>query len=530
MRRPFCTIFGTFALVVSFAEPQESKPQPQSSETRASSDTTIINLLQQSHDIAQQFAVSRRIELLKRQAEMVSGLRPDLGREWANELSALSSQSKGNNRAFAHNDSLGILARQDPDRVLEILHSMSPEETEGNITTPGLQLATQVFTALVAREGATLLPTLEREAELMGARGPYPYGALGYAAMQATIKDWGRDNQHAIDVLQSVFEPAFVRYSQNPHDFLEDIEFGRMLEAFSGALPFDSVQPALHLLVNNLLAVKIKYEFETEVHTRDGRTAKVDNTIDAALLLFGMLINRDPELTRQLGSTRPELQTALEYAKAGRMAGMSISRRWPEDLAPGDPGEDIRMDALQLSHINTEAAIAKAEQLPGGDKRADTMLQVARDIAGDHPERAGELIAEVQRGNKTIDVGIQLNMISAQAFVAAAQQNKDDLHQLLQGGFDVANHLVLEQQRASHNYSVAGLGPLVQIGIQNDPALTVTFIEGLPASYLKANLLLGAASALSMRTSLPLNSRPQQERENPISNPPLSVLHFVLVR
>jgi len=246
--------------------------------------------------------------------------------------------------------------------------------------------------------------------------------------------------------------------------------------------------------------------------------------------LFGMLINRDPELTRQLGSTRPELQTALEYAKAGRKAGMSISRRWPEDLAPGDPGEDIRMDALQLSHINTEAAIAKAEQLPGGDKRADTMLQVARDIAGDHPERAGELIAEVQRGNKTIDVGIQLNMISAQAFVAAAQQNKDDLHQLLQGGFDVANHLVLEQQRASHNYSVAGLGPLVQIGIQNDPALTVTFIEGLPASYLKANLLLGAASALSMRTSLPLNSRPQQERENPISNPPLSVLHFVLVR
>jgi hypothetical protein len=42
--------------------------------------------------------------------------------------------------------------------------------------------------------------------------------------------------------------------------------------------------------------------------------------------------------------------------------------------------------------------------------------------------------------------------------------------------------------------------------------LTVTFIESLSPSYLKAELLLGAASAVSMRRSLPFSSRPQQKK------------------
>jgi hypothetical protein len=43
--------------------------------------------------------------------------------------------------------------------------------------------------------------------------------------------------------------------------------------------------------------------------------------------------------------------------------------------------------------------------------------------------------------------------------------------------------------------------------------LTVSFIESLSPSYLKAELLLGAASALNMRRPLPFSSRPQQKNE-----------------
>jgi len=81
----------------------------------------------------------------------------------------------------------------------------------------------------------------------------------------------------------------------------------------SGGLPFDSVQPALRLLVKNLLATDTrKYQFVAEVHTTDGKSAKADNVIDTTMLVFGMLINRDTELVRELESNRPELQTILE--------------------------------------------------------------------------------------------------------------------------------------------------------------------------------------------------------------------------
>jgi hypothetical protein len=55
----------------------------------------------------------------------------------------------------------------------------------------------------------------------------------------------------------------------------------------------------------------------------------------------------------------------------------------------------------------------------------------------------------------------------------------------------------LHQQGRSGSPFVVGLGPLAQIGMQNDPELTTTFIEALPPSYVKAELLLGAASALA---------------------------------
>jgi hypothetical protein len=95
----------------------------------------------------------------------------------------------------------------------------------------------------------------------------------------------------------------------------------------AGGLPFDSVQPALRMLVKNLLATDThKYQFAAEVHTTNGKTAKADNSIDAAILVYGMLINRDPELVRELVSSRPELKTVLEYTKEGR---------WSSIVGPG---------------------------------------------------------------------------------------------------------------------------------------------------------------------------------------------------
>ena len=126
----------------------------------------------------------------------------------------------------------------------------------------------------------------------------------------------------------------------------------------SGGLPFDSVQPALRLLVKNLLATDTrKYRFVAEAYTTDGKSAKTDNSIDATVLVFGMLINRDPQLVRELESSRPELKTVLEYTKEGSSI---VGPARPEDMpSEEDPATEARMDAIDLSRRNPEAAIAK---------------------------------------------------------------------------------------------------------------------------------------------------------------------------
>ena len=69
---------------------QESKPQSSESGTISpgGADATILKLLQQSHDLDQQLPVWDRATLLARR------LRPDLGRDWADELFRLSPQMK----------------------------------------------------------------------------------------------------------------------------------------------------------------------------------------------------------------------------------------------------------------------------------------------------------------------------------------------------------------------------------------------------------------------------------------------------
>src|SRR5258708_4575466 len=144
-----------------------------------------------------------------------------------------------------------------------------------------------------------------------------------------------------------------------------------MLQVFAAYLPTESMRRALRRLVMNLLGTDTsKYHFHAEVRTNDGISAKVDNAIDAAILHFGALINRlDPELAEELKSTRPELNPALEYAKDGRqrMGQFGVE---PKNVRPLDPSGERRADALIFSHINSDVAIAKAEQLPDGDKRA----------------------------------------------------------------------------------------------------------------------------------------------------------------
>jgi hypothetical protein len=501
MRRPLCTFFVSFVLFTNLLEAQESKTQsPEAGTHTVGDDAEVMSLLQQSHDINQQLPVRARFYLLTQQALLASQMRIDLGRAWANELFTLSFETNGDKRSSAQSSAMGILARLDPDRALVLLHSMSLEEPERytTISPPKMQLVQQVFEVLAERDGMGAIPLLEQEAALLGSEGHYPYGALGFATVQAVFKDWPNDRPKTLEGIRSVFERAFGRYRRSGHGYFDDCEFGNMLQVVASYLPGESVRPGLRGLVKNLLETDTnKYHFQAEVRTSDGKSAKVDNAIDAGILHFGALINRlDPELAEELKSARPELQPALDYAKDGRQR-MGWFGAEPKDVRPLDPSGESGADGLSFSHINPEVAIAKAEQLPDDNKRASIVLEVARTIAADHPERAAELIVEVQRRNKLIDDELRLNLISAQASVAVTQDKKNELHELLERGFEAANHVILDQQRTGTLHFVDGVASLVQIGIQNDPTLTISFLQSLPPSDTKAELLLEAAWTLS---------------------------------
>jgi hypothetical protein len=112
-RRPLCTILASFVLTTNLLEAQDSKSKSSESAMVSTSggNAVILSLLQQSHDLDHQLPMSECLEVLPKQAQMVSQLRADLGREWANELFTLSFQTKGAQRSSVQNAAMGILIR-----------------------------------------------------------------------------------------------------------------------------------------------------------------------------------------------------------------------------------------------------------------------------------------------------------------------------------------------------------------------------------------------------------------------------------
>ncbi|MGC2658914.1 MAG: hypothetical protein WA324_13230 [Bryobacteraceae bacterium] len=99
----------------------------------------------------------------------------------------------------------------------------------------------------------------------------------------------------------------------------------------------------------------------------------------------------------------------------------------------------------------------------GVPARAATELDVIRGVAGDRPQEAAQLIDKAQSANGSDDNRKQLNIISAQASVAAAQNQQEQLRLLLQRGFDLAGPLVAEPKAPGALPHIPGLAPMVQL-------------------------------------------------------------------
>jgi hypothetical protein len=486
--RLICVLLGSLVVSWNIAAAQlDAKPENSADDPSAA----IIDLLKQSHDQNQSVAISTRWHLLRMQTQAILPFDANLARTWGDEASRASLES---DHQEGQQTSLEVLAQVEPERAIQMLHSMKAGAGSHGQSgfSPKTSIATQAFTAMARREGAAALSKLEVEAERLGAEGQYPYTAMGFAAAQAVNHDWGKDNDHAIEVEKMVFESNFARYGQGSRGFLDDLEFGQMLGAVSGALPAEMLRPAVGLLVKNLLAMDVrKSQPFVEVTTKDGQIVRSENGSDAGVLYFGGLIQRiDPELAQELKTSRAGLRN-LECSQDGVQTSMRLGwKPWPHD----DPVEETRIEAVKLSMVNTDAALAKLAQLPDDERRAVTALEVSRRIAGDDPEKAAQLIPGASR--KSDDDLKKLNETSARAFVAAAEGKKEEFHDDLRQGFELAARIFAEQQRTGTLHLVDGLPQLVQLGTQRELDVTTAFVQSMPACYPKALLFLGMASAL----------------------------------
>jgi hypothetical protein len=123
---------------------------------------------------------------------------------------------------------------------------------------------------------------------------------------------------------------------------------------------------------------------------------------------------------------------------------------------------EARAAAVRLSRTNPDRAISKVENLPDDDKRATTELEVARGIAGPRPDEAARLIEKTQIAVGSADNQGQLSVISPRASVAAAQNQSEQLRQLLQHGFELVGPLAAQPATAGSLQTVSHIAPLVQ--------------------------------------------------------------------
>ncbi len=501
MRRSIWAVFGVLLALVAFPQSQSSTAQiPQESAGSNLRDVqdpsaTIISLAQQSHDLNSKSDVNSQVYLLERQITLILRRNPELARKWIDELFALSfEQRKASPVVVTQQMAITDLSQIDPDAALNLLNRMSTtnDSQKQAMISARSAAASPIFAALIARDGVNALPLVEHEAELLAIDDTYPYGALGAAANAAAMKDWRSDRDRAVSLIQATFERAFARYRDRPASYSEDYAFGDMLIHLGGSLPTEVLRPALDLLVQNLLMTDTKaYQVQAQMFACDGREVKADNAIDAVLLRLASLMNRvEPELAQQLQTGRPALRSAIEETTAGCQRSLKIGPN-PQNTRLRNPNVQLQADAMQFEHINTDAAIAKAQQITDENLRVQTLLRIAGDIADHEPQRASKLITEAKTNVKSVDVRTQLSLITSEASVAAAEKKNDDVRELLQRGFEIV----------MKDHVEGGLGPLLQIAMENDPSFAMMFLQNLVPSPEKAQLLVDAASALDVESS-----------------------------
>ncbi len=475
----------------------------------APDDPLVLSLVQQSHELNAMAPVPLQISLLERQARLAARLSPELAANWATEMFQLATTPQG---ASAQMRAMDLIEQIDPDRALELLTQLSSLESD-SIFPAATTIRSRAFRAVAARDGEAALPKLRQQAERLGASGEYPYNAFAQGVMIMVTKfpDNDAGHQHAMELMGSAMQQMYDRYRRTPtHSMREFAEFSSVLLAADRVhVPKEKIRSVLRGFVDDVLAAGDATPFLATVTDKAGKTASVHTARDAILLRIGRVIEAtDPEIAARVQAARPDLNAALPLTAS--QAAMTLG-----PVAHGMPNVDseTQVHAMNLARSNVEAAIARAKQSPDPNRRAATLLQLARDVAEENSQRATQIVTEIETGSPNPDPQLRLNLAATRLTIAAVTGDEQSANQLLRQACESARRQIAEmQQNGTILLALSGLETMVEIGVQTDPAVTFDFIQGLPPSPLKASALLSAAEGLSARVPRPRRQHPSEPR------------------
>ncbi|HXZ80487.1 MAG TPA: hypothetical protein VEG30_11195 [Terriglobales bacterium] len=497
--------------------------------------TQAIDLLQRSHAIGEQLPLRDRLNTLQRQVRAAARLDPSLARAWANELLEASNDLPDpDERAASQAGVVVNLAPRDVEGALEIFRSLPASTSTKASRDPRTMAAQILFPALLNKDGAAALPTIEKEAVRLGSEDAYPYSAMGQVAVQS-----GQDPKSAKDdkdlitdapppkganapdgkphrsglppgasvprkdpareaTVLRICRQAFSYYESSTRSLAGDLDFADMIMSTWQWLPADFLRSALHTSANNLVASAADSDLEFQNSSDATKDQKVhQNPADLALVQLAPVLSKlDPEALEKVKQARPFVAQSLQPTPPG---GVPM---WMTGTPARSSGDDAMLNIQRTAQSDPNKALSLSQDLTDPAAKAQALSTVASAFAAVDPQQATRTLEQADKLTATVkDKEEQLHLVISEAEAAAAIKNMVLLRQSMGRAFDLADQITRaeEDARAEQVIGWRPLMRLVNVGMKLEPELTVAYIDHLNTPVAKANLLLAAAESIPLR-------------------------------
>ncbi len=458
------------------------------------------DLLELSYSIGATIPPNERVKVLPRQITAANFIDPRLASQWAEEALAFAQElTPGDDRDSVYASAIPVLARRDPEHALEVFRTVPAEAA----TSPAFNFALQgLFATLVREQGSEGMDLVRQEALRLSQASYYPYSAVLNASRELHSSD--------AQLRQALFYESASAYNQGTDSPESDAEFARMLQREGPRVPLPAAQLAYHSLVDKLLARAEREDQQASALSSSDSSSSSSPSASPARDSADSLLRRllpvlqriDPELRQQVLEERPSVAASSVVGNGVSRAGLFFpsggfgpSPSRPQQARMGDQQQEF----MQYSQArrNPAGALTASTAISDPLPRALALVGAAAGLARKDPAGASTALQQaLDAAGQITDPGQQLQVAVTMTMVTAQMKDSAALRTILQRGFQAADTLQQSDDEAASSRAQSTLQRLARSGFQQDPALTLSFVNQERVPVTQAELLIEGAEAI----------------------------------